>query len=412
MERGGTMHRRRAGTFLVAFLIVLLLPLLALGQGRDVVRILAPILPAQVPQLKLAIERELPHIEAQIEGWMTVEVITFQDVAERIRQGMYDVVILTVGTEFLARDGLLMPLESFLARTGFTHPLFPSMRLDGQLYDLPLFVDPFVVLYNQELFDRYGVPYPSTEWTWDEFLNVAERIGGMVRAEPLYGATLPFRNMVDFMLDQLMVNRGAVTEEEVYYALSALGRIVQESSVYIDGLGLTPEFRRGDVAMEMTSLSQTLLLEATARGAGSNFVWGIAPLPTMPGQPGIWFQLVSHPTVSVAANARNPIAAWETAQVIATKGQSTFPIANFALSAYASDAEVEAWIERMLPGGGKGKGAVAREILLGRPGVFQYRDLTSLPFDEALAEQVDLLLQARVTPEEALAELQRLGHKH
>jgi multiple sugar transport system substrate-binding protein len=41
------------------------------------------------------------------------------------------------------------------------------------VYALPRGYTPIVVVYNKDLFDRAALPYPTSDWTWDEFLRVA-----------------------------------------------------------------------------------------------------------------------------------------------------------------------------------------------------------------------------------------------
>ncbi len=43
----------------------------------------------------------------------------------------------------------------------------------GTLYCLPKDLGPFVMVYNKDLFDKHGVPYPPTDgsWTWDKALE-------------------------------------------------------------------------------------------------------------------------------------------------------------------------------------------------------------------------------------------------
>jgi multiple sugar transport system substrate-binding protein len=47
---------------------------------------------------------------------------------------------------------------------------------EGQMVALPAAIQPAVLIYNQELFDRYGVPYPAYDWTWDDFLATAQAL--------------------------------------------------------------------------------------------------------------------------------------------------------------------------------------------------------------------------------------------
>jgi multiple sugar transport system substrate-binding protein len=47
------------------------------------------------------------------------------------------------------------------------------VTLDGELRGIPSSIECGVMVYNKDLFDQYGVPYPQTGWTWDDFLSAA-----------------------------------------------------------------------------------------------------------------------------------------------------------------------------------------------------------------------------------------------
>jgi multiple sugar transport system substrate-binding protein len=55
-------------------------------------------------------------------------------------------------------------------------PVLDGMRFKGQLFGLPSDLSPIVMLYNQDRFDEYKVPYPGEDWTWDEFLDTCKRL--------------------------------------------------------------------------------------------------------------------------------------------------------------------------------------------------------------------------------------------
>src|SRR5439155_215825 len=44
------------------------------------------------------------------------------------------------------------------------------------LYALPKGYTPLLVVYNKDLFDRARIPYPTDDWTWDDFLRIAQRL--------------------------------------------------------------------------------------------------------------------------------------------------------------------------------------------------------------------------------------------
>ncbi|MFA7657870.1 MAG: sugar ABC transporter substrate-binding protein [Candidatus Gastranaerophilaceae bacterium] len=63
----------------------------------------------------------------------------------------------------------------------FNHSIFYNKALDalsydGKLYAIPRDVSNLVIYYNKDLFDKYKVPYPKANWTFKDFLAVAQRL--------------------------------------------------------------------------------------------------------------------------------------------------------------------------------------------------------------------------------------------
>jgi multiple sugar transport system substrate-binding protein len=78
-----------------------------------------------------------------------------------------------------AERGVLLDLRPFLGRVGVDLAAYDStvlaiFRRGDAVYALPKGSSPMVVLYNKDLFDRAGLPYPAADWTWDEFLAAAK----------------------------------------------------------------------------------------------------------------------------------------------------------------------------------------------------------------------------------------------
>ncbi len=47
---------------------------------------------------------------------------------------------------------------------------------DDELYGFPACLGLTVLFYNKDLFDRAGIPYPDTSWTYDDLRRVGERL--------------------------------------------------------------------------------------------------------------------------------------------------------------------------------------------------------------------------------------------
>ncbi|UCC82524.1 MAG: sugar ABC transporter substrate-binding protein [Gemmatimonadota bacterium] len=95
-----------------------------------------------------------------------------------------DVALLDNGSygaaPFIGRD-LLVNVAAYLERIGVdTSAYYPEVleifRRPGGLYAFPKDFNPIVVYCNLDLFDEVGVALPERDWTWSDFLSVAQRL--------------------------------------------------------------------------------------------------------------------------------------------------------------------------------------------------------------------------------------------
>ena len=83
---------------------------------------------------------------------------------------------------FYAAKDILLPVDGFLkddphlSEDAFFPQVTNGMRFQGQLLGLPSDFSTIVMLYNQDLFDRYRVAYPEDGWTWDDYLASAKAL--------------------------------------------------------------------------------------------------------------------------------------------------------------------------------------------------------------------------------------------
>ena len=75
----------------------------------------------------------------------------------------------------LALDPLLGE-DGTLDKSDFYPGTIELFTSEDKLWAIPAGVTVMVLYYNQDLFDRYGVPYPEPGWTWDDFLDAARAI--------------------------------------------------------------------------------------------------------------------------------------------------------------------------------------------------------------------------------------------
>lgn len=91
-----------------------------------------------------------------------------------------------------ATQGITLALDPYLQRGGFREAdYFPSAvapwRYGGKLYALPREVDSWTLWYNRRAFDEAGVKPPDETWTWETFVERAQRLTRREGGSPQYG---------------------------------------------------------------------------------------------------------------------------------------------------------------------------------------------------------------------------------
>ncbi|MBW5449296.1 extracellular solute-binding protein [Cohnella sp. CFH 77786] len=71
-------------------------------------------------------------------------------------------------------------------------------KYDGIIYALPEQVSTWAVFYNKKIFDDAGVPYPPSEWTWEQYIETAKKLTDP--AKGIYGSYMLDYDIYLFML--------------------------------------------------------------------------------------------------------------------------------------------------------------------------------------------------------------------
>lgn len=91
----------------------------------------------------------------------------------------------------VASTGQLLPLDELVRRDGLAvddyYPVgLQAYSYHGTLYGLPVKGSTITCFYNKNLFDQYGVEYPSADWTWEEMLDKARQLTVDIDQDGLY----------------------------------------------------------------------------------------------------------------------------------------------------------------------------------------------------------------------------------
>lgn len=165
---------------------------------------------------------------------------------------------------FSSRD-LWVPLDDFVAaNTGFSDfapSLFQQGSYKGNIHYIPIGWNNIMINYNRDLFDKAGVPYPSRDWTWEEFREVAKALTVKDAAGNVtqFGYEVPNQN---FFVQPWFFTNGTGVLTDDWSASNMLDPKVSESLqflydlIHVDGVSPVPgkdtmdnQFFAGQVAM-------------------------------------------------------------------------------------------------------------------------------------------------------------------
>ena len=119
-----------------------------------------------------------PKLQTQIAGGAVPDISSFQ------------------GWEWqtYADKDLMTPIDDYITKDGFTAPyeaklqaVIDSTARKGKTYLIPLQLGTMVMFYAKKPFDDAGMPYPTDDWTYQEFLDIAKKITNTSGDNKMYG---------------------------------------------------------------------------------------------------------------------------------------------------------------------------------------------------------------------------------
>ena len=100
-------------------------------------------------------------------------------------------------------NDLLLNLDDYIAAddaidlSNYYEGIVNLYQSGGHQYALPKDHDTIALLYNQAIFDKYGVEAPTDNWTWEDVYNAAAKISEAGAADGVYGYALNTSNNQD-----------------------------------------------------------------------------------------------------------------------------------------------------------------------------------------------------------------------
>ncbi len=283
-----------------------------------------------------------------------------------------DVQFITYVPQY-AKAGALMEICSLLKAHGKTVPaaytpgLLAGFEYNGGLYGLPRDNDTKVIFYNKTLFRQAGVPFPVSNWTYDDLrakaIKLTKRQGSRV-AQYGYAFEVPYWYLEtwqaggtlfnsDVKPTQALFNTPAVAQAIQFIAdLINVDKVTPPPSQMGDSSTIGPLFASGQLAM---AWGNHALVPTFLKTPGLD--WGVVGLPHFTGQK----------TVNVAGGAGYAISKWASNKAAAYQLWSflTGPVASLDFSA-------------------------GNDIVPDNPQALQSSQWLSKPYNKVFAQQTEL----------------------
>ncbi|TNJ64170.1 extracellular solute-binding protein [Paenibacillus hemerocallicola] len=244
------------------------------------------------------IQQKFPHIE-RIEYFSNATRPLDQVMLAKERMDIVITSQATFHTTFLP-NSLQTDLTEFITKTGYNTGRLDPSSLElvnklggGKPYGLPVDAGGTYMLYNKDLFDKFGVAYPPNKMTWDQFADLSKKLSRTDNGVMYHGSALAPVNFLirnPYALNHLDPSTGKAdfsnpTWSRFLSQIADLYRIPgnEKTATHLTTSGVLNLFTKDRVAaMYSPIIANDLSLTFTFEALNFDFTH----FPTMPNAPG------------------------------------------------------------------------------------------------------------------------------
>ncbi|TMV52835.1 extracellular solute-binding protein [Paenibacillus mesophilus] len=198
--------------------------------------------------------------------------------------------------------GLAETLDESMKKAGVKPDRFEPSVVDalakygaaGNTYAVPFSLNFAALLYNKDIFDRFGVPYPKEMSTWDDILEMSKKLTRMDGATQFRGIIMPSIKQVG---DQLSLayadkekHKATIHNDEwkkVFEFMAPFYEIPGASDGGKTPAALKTFTEERSVAMNAEWISNAIGPLAELEKNGKPMSWGMTTYPSFKGSPGV-----------------------------------------------------------------------------------------------------------------------------
>lgn len=137
------------------------------------------------------IEKALPHINLEY-----IQASGRDEIEESFAKGDIPDIVMGSNPGLDQELDLLMDQMPLVEKHGLDldkydpnmiESLIARSPVEGELNALPVFKQGYIMAYNKDIFDAFGVPYPEDNMTWDEAIELGKQLTGERNGETYHG---------------------------------------------------------------------------------------------------------------------------------------------------------------------------------------------------------------------------------
>ena len=312
-----------------------------------------------------------PGIEVALERLPAGDPYTEKILTQMAGGNPVDVMFVNAEQFYIyAEKGILKPLNEHIKKDnfpieGFYKEVVDKFSLNGNIYVIPRDIAPVcVVYYNKDMFDKAGLEYPTSDWTWDDLLTKAKRFVktdkdgtktfGFADDWPLWdnfvysnGGTLvdDYKNPKKCLIDSKEALEAIKYRQDLIYKHKVMPSPSNMSAM--GGVGASDLFLNGKTAMFLSGIWKTPFFR-DIRG----FKWDAVMFPKGPtGKRGF---MMSGGGYAVVNKTKNPDAAWKLVTYLSgDEGQIELARTGLAQPAKKEIAASKEFLDGKAPAGKK-----------------------------------------------------------
>ncbi|GAA3413069.1 ABC transporter substrate-binding protein [Paenibacillus hodogayensis] len=162
----------------------------------------------------------------------------------------------------------------------------------GGMYALPTLMSPSPIYYNKDIFDKFGVPYPKDNMTWDDLYDLAKKVTRKDGNQQYYGFMVSFQHLM--VRNQFSLNMVDPATETSSFADAKWNKMTSNISRFYELDGVQPNQQKLGAAQQRVmftkekSLAMWMPVSTLLTGQeleGMN--WDMAQFPEFKELPGV-----------------------------------------------------------------------------------------------------------------------------